>query len=144
MPRLAGLSDLGASMSVTAILAVLRGGASLLFEFAKTWIGGFTIAFVVAWLWSGHRHDAACAAREKAAEAERVRIGLLEHSRREDAIAKARRDADAAAVALTIEEAKNADLKKDIENASKANDRVPCIDGAGVMRLDRIGRKKAR
>lgn len=131
-------------MSVAAILAILKNGASLLFEFAKTWVGGFTIAFVIAWLWSGHRHDAACAAREKAAESERVRIGLMEHSRREDAITKARADADAAEAALKSQQEEHARYMVEMENASKANDRNPCLDSAGVMRLDRIGRKKAR
>lgn len=131
-------------VAVTAILAVLKSGAELFFSFAKTWIGGFVIAFVIAWLWSGHRHDVACAAREKAAEAERVRIGMIEHSRREDAIAKARSDADAAEAALKSQQEEHAKYQREIENASKANDRVPCIDGAGSVRLDRIGRKKAR
>lgn len=130
--------------AATAILTILKSGASLLFEFAKTWIGAFTIAFVIAWLWSGHRHDAACAAREKAAEDERVRIGLLEHSRREDAITKARRDADAAEAALKSQQEEHARYQREIEDASKANDHNPCIDAPGVMRLDRIGRKKAR
>jgi biopolymer transport protein ExbB/TolQ len=130
--------------AVTAILAVLKSGASLLFAFAKTWVGGFVIAFVVAWLWSGHRHDAACAAREKAAEAERVRIGLIEHSRREDAIAKARREAELAEAALKSQQEEHARYMLEMENASKANDARPCLPADSSVRLDRIGRKKAR
>lgn len=61
-------------MSVELILMLGRRFFAFLFEFAKKWIGGFVIAFAIAWLWSGHRHDAACEARIAAehAEAERV------------------------------------------------------------------------
>jgi hypothetical protein len=56
-------------MPIAALLVRVKVVASKLFEFAETWIGGFIIAFVVAWLWSGWRHDAACSAREAAARA---------------------------------------------------------------------------
>jgi hypothetical protein len=56
-------------MAMTAFVSGLKEGASGAVEFAKTWVGGVVIAFAVAWLWSGWRHDAACAAREKAARA---------------------------------------------------------------------------
>lgn len=61
-------------MSVELFLTFARGFFVRFFEFVKTWIGGFMLAFVIAWLWSGHRHDVACEARIAAehAEAERV------------------------------------------------------------------------
>jgi hypothetical protein len=135
-----------AMSAVTAILAVLRGGASLFFSFAKTWVGGFCIAFVIAWLWSGHRHDAACAKREAAAEAERVRVGLIERARREDAITKARRDAESAEAALKAQQEEHAAYMREIEHASERNNSVQCLDAAAGVRLDKIGarRKKAR
>lgn len=60
-------------MSVEVVLTVLRFAFVRLFEFAKTWIGGFVLAFAIAWLWSGHRHDAACDARIAAEHAEAER-----------------------------------------------------------------------
>lgn len=56
-------------MSIVAILAKAKVVATKMFEFAETWLGGVIIAFAVAWLWSGWRHDAACNAREAAAKA---------------------------------------------------------------------------
>lgn len=56
-------------MAIDAILSGLKAFLSLALEFAKTWIGGVVIAFAIAWLWSGWRHDAACDAREAAARA---------------------------------------------------------------------------
>ncbi|PPD10018.1 MAG: hypothetical protein CTY36_01715 [Methylocystis sp.] len=56
-------------MPIAAILAKAKVVATKMFEFAETWLGGVIIAFAVAWLWSGWRHDAACSAREAAARA---------------------------------------------------------------------------
>jgi hypothetical protein len=56
-------------MPIAAILSSLKEFASGALEFARTWVGGVVIAFAIAWLSSGWRHDAACAAREKAARA---------------------------------------------------------------------------
>lgn len=56
-------------MPIVAILAKAKVVATKMFEFAETWLGGVIIAFAVAWLWSGWRHDAACNAREAAAKA---------------------------------------------------------------------------
>lgn len=56
-------------MPIAAILAKAKVVATKMFEFAETWLGGVIIAFAVAWLWSGWRHDAACGAREAAAKA---------------------------------------------------------------------------
>ncbi|MGD9545056.1 MAG: hypothetical protein AB7F41_14540 [Methylocystis sp.] len=132
--------------AVTAFLALLRGGASIFFSFAKTWLGAFVIAFCIAWLWSGHREAKRCAEREAAAEAERVRIGLLEHARREDAIAQARKKAEAAEATFKSQQEEHARYMQEIEDASKVRDAAPCLDRASVLRLDRIGtrRKKAR
>lgn len=54
-------------MPIAAILAGAKTLAEKFFSFAETWVGGALIAFAVAWLWSGWRHDAACSAREAAA-----------------------------------------------------------------------------
>jgi hypothetical protein len=80
------------------------------------------------------------------AEAERVRLGLLEHQRREEAIAKARRDADAAEAALKAQQEEHAAYMREIEHASERNNSVQCLDAAAGVRLDKIGsrRKKAR
>ncbi|QGM93793.1 hypothetical protein F7D13_07015 [Methylocystis rosea] len=56
-------------MPIVAILAGAKTLAEKFFSFAETWVGGALIAFAVAWLWSGWRHDAACSAREAAAKA---------------------------------------------------------------------------
>ncbi|PPD10319.1 MAG: hypothetical protein CTY36_00030 [Methylocystis sp.] len=56
-------------MPIAAIFSSLKEFASNALEFARTWVGGVVIAFAIAWLWSGWRHDAACAAREKTARA---------------------------------------------------------------------------
>lgn len=56
--------------ALPAIFAIIKSGASIFFEFAKTWVGGFVIAFCIAWVLSGHRAHVACDAREAAAKAQ--------------------------------------------------------------------------
>lgn len=56
-------------MQIAAILVGAKTVAEKFFGIAETWLGGVLIAFAVAWLWSGWRHDAACGAREAAAKA---------------------------------------------------------------------------
>jgi len=95
----------------------------------------------------GYSHRAAIDREAWAvAENERVRLGLIEHARRNDEIAKARREAELAEIALKSQQEEHARFQREIEDASKANDHSPCIDAAGVMRLDKIGarRKKAK
>lgn len=133
--------------SIAVLLVVAAGAAWVYVPVAGRNIAKALLVLAVAagFYDDGYSHRAAIDREAWAqAEAERVRIGLLEHARREDAIAKARRDADAAEAALKSQQEEHARFQREIENASKANDRVPCIDAPGVMRLDRIGRKKAR
>jgi hypothetical protein len=105
-------------MPIAAFLAGAKTVAGKLFSFAETWIGGFIIAFAVAWLWSGWRHDAACDAREAAAEAaKQAQINAWKTAAEdiaEDATARVEEDAKAArAQSLFI-----SDLTKDIPHAS--------------------------
>jgi hypothetical protein len=46
---------------------VLANVFALFIDLVKTPIGAAIVAFAIAWLWSGWRHDSACAAREEAA-----------------------------------------------------------------------------
>ncbi len=130
-----------------AVLLVVAAGAAWAYlpvvgaQTAKILL---VIAVAAGFYDGGYSHRAAIDREAwKQAEAERVRLGLLERARREDAIAAARHDAETAEAALKSQQEEHARFQKEIEDASKANDRLPCIDAAGVMRLDRIGRKKA-
>ena len=77
-----------------------------------------------------------------AVEAERVRLVIVERARREDAIAKARREAELAEIALKSQQEEHARYMVEMESASKAANNNPCLSGPSVMRLDRIGRRK--
>jgi len=124
--------------ALATVLTAFRAGASIFLEFAKTWVGAFVIAFCVAWFWSGHRHDAACAERDRAAEAERVRLGLIEHSRRETAIAEAR-DAALKDISRLTSERDDLEAKlKEADNASHVNDARSCLDARSVRRLKKF------
>jgi len=76
------------------------------------------------------------------AEAARLAAELAEHARRDSVLEKARRDADAAETALHSQMEEHARYMQEMEDASRANDNLPCLDRAGLMRLDRIGRRK--
>ncbi len=93
-------------MSVELILMLTRGFFARLFEFAKTWIGGFVLAFAIAWFWSGHRHDVACDARIAA-----------EHAEAERAAAAKRAEWDAAST--NIKTAAAARTKEDARGAER-------------------------
>lgn len=133
--------------SIAVLLVVTAGAAWVYVPVAGRKIAGALIVAAVAagfFDW-GYSHRAAIDRKAwEQADAERVRIGRVEHSRRDDEIAKARRGAELAEAALKSQQEEHARYMVEMENASKANDRNPCLDGAGVMRLDRIGRKKAR
>lgn len=91
----------------------------------------------------GYSHRAAIDRETwRQAEAARLAAELAEHGRRVAELDKARRDADAAEAALASQQEEHARYMVETENASKANDNNPCLDRAGVMRLDRIGRRK--
>ncbi len=110
--------------------------------------GGLLVAAVAAGFFDwGYSYRAAIDRKAwAAAEAERVRLEQIEHARRNDEIAKARREAELAEIALKSQQEEHAKFQREIEDASKANDASTCLDGAGVMRLDKIGarRKKTR
>ncbi|MBM3553671.1 MAG: hypothetical protein FJX45_18475 [Alphaproteobacteria bacterium] len=76
------------------------------------------------------------------AEAARKAAEEAERARRASELAKARRDADAAEQALHAQMEEHARYMVEIDNVSKANDNRPCLDRAGVLRIDRIGRRK--
>jgi hypothetical protein len=122
------------------ILPAARAALSLLSGAVQTPIGAAALAFGLAWLISSHRERVACEARAAALRMELQRAADAEHMRRESAIAEAR----AAGVAESEALARRAlDLEIRLEesiNASRANDAHPCLDGASVMRLDRLSR----
>jgi hypothetical protein len=91
----------------------------------------------------GYSHRAAID-REAWNRAESLRLAaeVAERARRDFVLDKTRRDAEATDAALKSQQEEHARYMVEMENASKANDRNPCLDGAGVMRIDRIGRRK--
>lgn len=106
----------------------------------RTPIGAAAIAFVVAWLLAAHRERAACAAHLETIRVELQRAADAEHARRESTIAEARAAGAAESEALAR---KNLDLEirlKEAADASHAADSHPCLDAAGVLRLQRLGR----
>jgi hypothetical protein len=125
-------------MPIAALLVRAKAVASKLFEFAETWLGGVIIAFVVAWLWSGWRHDAACTRRVAAIEADIKAKTAEEDDRRARVLLETR--------AKAIEEAKkleseNDELKaklKELKDASHANDGRPGLPADGVRRLNKF------
>jgi len=125
-------------MPIVALLVRAKAVASNLFEFAETWLGGVIIAFVVAWLWSGWRHDAACARRVSAIEADIKAKTAEEDDRRARVLLETK--------AKAIEEAKkleseNDQLKaklKELQDASHANDGRPGLPTDGVRRLNKF------
>ena len=106
--------------------------------------GGLLVAAVAAGFFDwGYSYRAAIDRKAwAAAEAERVRLGFLEHARREDEIAKARREAELAEIALKSQQEEHARYMVEMESASKAANNNTCLSGPSVMRLDRIGRRK--
>jgi hypothetical protein len=122
------------------LLPAARSALGLVSAAIRTPLGAATLAFGLAWLIAGSRERAACEARAVAFRAEMQRAADAEHARREAAIAEAR------AAGLVESEAlarKSLDLEarlKESEDASHAADRRPCLDAAGVMRLDRLAR----
>lgn len=122
------------------VLPAARAALDLLSAAIRTPIGAALIAFAVAWLLAGHRERIACEARAAALRMELQRAADAEHSRREAVIAEARAAGVAESEALAR---KTLDLEirlKEAEDASHAADDRPCLDGSGVMRLDRLSR----
>jgi hypothetical protein len=120
--------------------ALLLPAARLALGLISTPIGAAALAFAIAWPASGYRERAACKARAEAFRAELQRAADAEHARREAVIAAADAAGLADAEALAR---RRLDLEirlKEAEDASHAADRRPCLDGAGVMRLDRLAR----
>jgi hypothetical protein len=125
-------------MPIAAFLAGAKTVAGKFFSFAETWIGGFIIAFAVAWLWSGWRHDAACARRVAAIEEDIKAKTAEEDDRRARVLLETK--------AKAIEEAKkleseNDELKaklKELKDASHANDGRPGLPADGVRRLNKF------
>jgi cell shape-determining protein MreC len=125
-------------MPIAAILAGAKKLAQKFFSFAETWIGGFIIAFVVAWLWSGWRHDAACEARVSSIEENIKKKTAEEDDRRARALLEAKAEALEEAKKL---ESENDELKtklKELEDASHANDGRPGLPADGVRRLNKF------
>jgi len=135
--------------AIAALLVVAAGAAWVYVPVAGRKLAGALIVAAVAagfFDW-GYSYRAAIDRKAwAAAEAERERIGLIEHARRNDEIAKARREAELAEIALKSQQEEHAKFQQEIEDASKARDAAPCLDAPGVLRLDKIGarRKKAR
>ena len=169
MHRLAGLFDLGAPVSwlltkvfsplapifdfigdhrwgVFALLLVVAAGAAWVYvpvigrQTAKLLL---VVAVAAGFYDGGYSHRAAID-REAWKQAEQVRRAaeLAEYARRAAELTKARIAADAAEAALKSQMEEHAAYMRDIENASKAANNDPCLSGAGVVRLDGIGRRK--
>jgi hypothetical protein len=125
-------------MPIAAILAGAKSFAGKFFSFAETWLGGAIIAFGVAWLWSGWRHDAACTRRVAAIEAS------IKAKTAEEAERRARVLLETKAEALEDDrklESENEELKaklKELEHASHANDGRPGLPADGVRRLNKF------
>lgn len=125
-------------MPIAAILAGARSVVSGVADFAKTWLGGAIIAFCIAWLWSGWRHDAACTRRVSAIEASIKAKTAEELERRAHVLLETKAEALEDARKL---ESENEDLKaklKELEHASHANDGRPGLPADGVRRLNKF------
>jgi hypothetical protein len=131
----------GERMPILAlILPAARAAIGLFSAIIRTPIGAAALAFGLAWIIAGHRERAACEARASALRLELQRAAAAEHVRREAAIAEARSAGLAESEALAR---KSLDLEirlKESADASHAADARPCLDAAGVMRLDRLSR----
>jgi hypothetical protein len=121
-----------------ALLAGVKSVVSGVFEFAKTWIGGVLIAFVVAWLWSGWRHDAACRAKLAAYVEDVKRATAQEDARRARALDAAKAEAEADSKTLDAENRALKTKLKELNNASHAHDGRPGLPADGVRRLNQF------
>ncbi|TDX61909.1 hypothetical protein EDE12_11210 [Methylosinus sp. sav-2] len=122
------------------LLPAARAALGLVVSAVRTPIGAAALAFGLAWLIAGRREHAACEARLETFRVELQRAADAEHARRESVIAEARAAGRVESEALAR---KNLDLEirlKESADASAAHDRRPCLDAAGVMRLDRLAR----
>jgi|GEM_PF-2640113 len=129
-----------------AVLLVVAAGAAWVYvpvvgrQTAKLLL---VVAVAAGFYDGGYSHRAAIdRAAWQQAEAVRRAAELAEYARRAAELTKARSDAEAAEAALKSQMEEHAAYMRDIENASKAANNDPCLSGAGVVRLDGIGRRK--
>lgn len=121
-------------------LAAARAALEFVSAAVRTPAGAALIAFGATWLIAGHRERVACETRTVALRFELQRAADAEHVRREAAIADARAAGAAESDALAR---KSLDLEiklKEAADASRAADNRPCLDRAGVLRLDALSR----
>lgn len=129
-----------------AVLLVIAAGAAWVYvpvvgrQTAKALL---VVAVAAGFYDGGYSHRAAIdRAAWAQAEAARIAAEEAEHARRDSELAKAHRAAESAEKALHAQMEEHARYQVEIDNASKANDNRPCLDSTGLMRLDRIGRRK--
>jgi hypothetical protein len=125
---------------LTFILPAARAALGLVSAAVHIPIVAAALAFGLAWIVASSRERAACEARAVALRLELQRAADAEHARREAAIAEAHAAGLAESEALAR---KSLDLEirlKEAADASHAADRRPCLDAAGVLRLDRLAR----
>ncbi len=108
------------------------------FAFVISPVGRIVSLVVMVGLYVHHLDTVRFQRLETAEKAQREHLADVERQRREAAIADAQRQAQAQIDVLTTQNQNLAELLKDAENASHANDRKPCLDAGGVRRLNRI------
>ncbi len=123
------------------LLFILSAAGSALrnaLAFAASPVGRVVTLVVMVGLYVHHLDTVRFERLETAEKAQREHLADVERQRREAAIADAQRQAKAQIDVLTAQNQNLAELLKDAENASHANDRKPCLDAGGVRRLNRI------
>lgn len=125
-------------MPIAAILAGAKTVAEKFFSIAETWLGGVVIAFAVAWLWSGWRHDAACAKRVSAIEVNIKAATATEDERRDRVLSESQAKAREEVKRLKSESDELRAKLKELYHASHANDGRPGLPADGVRMLNKF------
>ncbi len=120
------------------VLSALGSALRNALAFVVSPVGRIVSLVVMVGLYVHHLDTVRFQRLETADKAQREHLADVERQRRESAIADARREAQAQIDVLTAQNQNLAELLKDAENASHANDRKPCLDTGGVRRLNRI------
>lgn len=133
---------------MSAALALIQAALSLLSTFAQSRVGNIVIAFVVAWLWSGGRHDATCRASIEAREQQLRDAHTQELAREAEAATRIAGDATAragedATVSRALE-AKIEDLKTELAHERHDNASIPAITLRGPCAIDDAYARRVR